>query len=176
MITETLNFESLISNYRAMLRAYALKFTQDEDDANDLMQDTLLKAYVYFANFKPGTNFKGWLFTIMKNTFINNYRKGSRKQEIIVTEEDISSTHLLMSATQNTAEASFIGKDISKALASLPPSLYSPFIRYFEGYKYHEIAEEDGLPVGTVKTRIHHARIHLRNYLKMYEELKGKIK
>lgn len=175
MITETLKFETLITEYRTILRAYAMKFTRDEDDANDLMQDTLLKAFAYFANFKPGTNFKGWLFTIMKNTFINNYRRNVRKHELIVTEEDISSNNLMVSATRNTAEAGFVGRDISKALATLPPPLYNPFMRYFEGYKYHEIAKEAGLPVGTVKTRIHHARVHLKKYLKTYEELKGKI-
>ncbi|MGF1924639.1 MAG: RNA polymerase sigma factor [Bacteroidia bacterium] len=175
MTTHTLNFESLIAEYEVMLRNYAIKCTRDEDDANDLIQDTLVKAYTYFANFKQGTNFRGWLLTIMKNTFINNYHKGNRKQAIIVTEEDISSNNLMLSSTRNSAEARFIGDDIYKALDTLPSTLYHPFMRYFEGYKYHEIAIESGLPVGTVKTRIHHARLLLKKYLKTYEELKGKI-
>jgi len=176
MTAETLNFDSLIVEYRPKLKAYAMNFTRDEDDADDLIQDTLLKAYTYFANFKPGTNFRGWLFTIMKNTFINNYRRNARSKTLITKEENISSNNLILSATRNNGELKFINQDICKALKTLPPHLYDPFIRYFEGYKYHEVAEEYGMPVGTVKTRIHHARIHLKKYLKVYEELKGTIK
>jgi RNA polymerase sigma factor (sigma-70 family) len=175
MTAETLNFDSLISEYRTKLKIYAMNFTHDEDDADDLIQDTLLKAYTYFANFKPGTNFRGWLFTIMKNTFINNYRRNTRSRAIIITEEDISANNLAHSATRNEGETKFINEDIAKALKTLPANLYEPFIMYFEGYKYHEIAEEFSMPVGTVKTRIHHARLHLKKYLRVYEELKGKI-
>jgi RNA polymerase sigma-70 factor (ECF subfamily) len=175
MITETLNFETLIVRHQNMLRSYALKYTNDDDDANDLIQDTLLKAYVYFSTYKPGTNFRGWLLTIMKNTYINNYHRNVMKQKMILTEEKISQNNLMLTATKNSANALFINEDIFKALNTLPPSLYYPFMRYFEGYKYHEIAKESGLPVGTVKTRIHHARLVLKKYLKTYAELNGKI-
>jgi RNA polymerase sigma-70 factor (ECF subfamily) len=175
MATETLNFDLLITEYRSKLKMYAMNFTRDEEDANDLIQDTLLKAYTYFANFKPGTNFRGWLFTIMKNTFINNYRRNTRSRALIITEENISSNNLAHSATRNNGELKFINEDISKALKTLPANLYEPFIMYFEGYKYHEIAEQFNMPVGTVKTRIHHARAHLKKYLKVYEELKGTV-
>ena len=175
MTNDTLNFDSLIVEYRQKIKAYAMNFTRDEDDANDLIQDTVLKAYSYFGNFKPGTNFRGWLFTIMKNTFINNYRKNTRSRALIITEEEISSINLMHSSTRNNGELKFINQDILRALKTLPSNLYNPFMKYFEGYKYHEIADEYGIPVGTVKTRIHHARLHLRKYLKVYEELKGKI-
>ncbi|SFH02110.1 RNA polymerase sigma factor [Pedobacter insulae] len=175
MVVETLNFDSLIIEYRSQLKTYAMNFTRDEDDADDLIQDTLLKAFTYFANFKPGTNFRGWLFTIMKNTFINNYRRSTRSRALIITEENISSNNLAHSASRNNGELKFINEDISKALKTLPTNLYDPFIRYFEGYKYHEIAEEFDMPVGTVKTRIHHARLQLKKYLKVYEELKGRV-
>lgn len=176
MTVEPLNFDSLVTAYRARLKSYAMNFTHDEEDANDLVQDTLIKAFSYFSNFKPGTNFRGWLFTIMKNTFINNYRRNSRSKALIVTEEDISSSNLAFSATRNNGELKFINEDISKALKTLPSHLFEPFMRHFEGFKYQEIAEELNMPVGTVKTRIHHARLHLKKYLKVYEDFKGKIK
>ncbi|RYE58698.1 MAG: RNA polymerase sigma factor, partial [Sphingobacteriales bacterium] len=129
----------------------------------------------YLLKYKPGTNFRGWLFTIMKNTFINNYRRNARSKAVVITEENISSTNLLHSSTRNNGELKFINEDIFKALKTLPSSLYDPFMKYFEGYKYHEIAKEFDMPVGTVKTRIHHARMHLKKYLKVYADLKGKI-
>ncbi|RZJ81251.1 MAG: sigma-70 family RNA polymerase sigma factor [Flavobacterium sp.] len=175
MTTESLNFDSMIIPYRAKLKAYAMGFTNDEENANDLMQDTLLKAFTYFAKFKPETNFRAWLFTIMRNTFINDYRRNARTQKVMSTTEEISSSQLLHSASKNQGEQKFINADIEKALSSLPANLYDPFMRYFEGYKYHEIAEEFDMPIGTVKTRIHYARMHLKKYLKVYEELKCKI-
>ena len=175
MATEIVNFDSMISPYRTKLKAYAMGFTNDEENANDLMQDTLLKAFTYFAKFKPETNFKAWLFTIMRNTFINDYRRNARTQKVMSTTEEITSSQLLHSASRNQGEQKFINGDIDKALSSLPSNLYEPFMRYFEGYKYHEIAEEYSMPIGTVKTRIHYARMHLKKYLKVYEELKCKI-
>lgn len=176
MNTPTLNFDSMVSPHQAKLKAYALGFTNDEENAADLLQDTLLKAYTYFSKFKPETNFRAWLFTIMKNTFINNYRRNARAQKVVSTEEEISSNQLMYSSARNNGELKFINDDIEKALKTLPENLYDPFMRYFEGYKYHEIAEEFGMPIGTVKTRIHYARLHLKKYLKVYEDLKCKIK
>ncbi|RZK41842.1 MAG: RNA polymerase sigma factor [Pedobacter sp.] len=175
MTAEPLNFDALIFEYRSKLKAHAIGFTHDENDAEDLIQDTLLKAYTYFGNFKPGTNFKGWLFTIMKNTFINNYRRNARVQKVVTVEEEISASQLMFNPSRNNGELKFINADIHKALKSLPSQLYQPFMMYFEGYKYQEIADEFKMPVGTVKTRIHHARIHLKKYLQVYEDFKGKI-
>jgi len=176
MTTDTLSFDSMVGPYHAKLKAYAMGFTNDEDNADDLLQDTLLKAFTYYGKFKPETNFRAWLFTIMKNTFINNYRRNARVQRVVSTEDEISSNQLMHSASRNNGELKFINDDISKALKTLPDNLYDPFMRYFEGYKYHEIAEEFNMPIGTVKTRIHYARMHLKKYLKVYEELKCKIK
>eukprot|EP01136_Pigoraptor_vietnamica_P004926 Opistho-1_new@35812 len=176
MTTDTLSFDSMVGPYHAKLKAYAMGFTNDEDNADDLLQDTLLKAFTYYGKFKPETNFRAWLFTIMKNTFINNYRRNARVQRVVSTEDEISSNQLMHSASRNNGELKFINDNISKALKTLPDNLYDPFMRYFEGYKYHEIAEEFNMPIGTVKTRIHYARMHLKKYLKVYEELKCKIK
>jgi len=146
-----------------------MKFTHDVEDANDLVQDTLIKAIRYHHLYKVGTNLQGWLYTIMKNTFINHCRAGARKNAIIQNTEAYTSEHLSKSATSNKGENTFLRKDIQTALSSLQPGYSLPFLRYFEGYKYHEIARELGIPIGTVKTRIHMARKKLKRSLKMYE-------
>ena len=163
-------FTTYASKHDNALRNFAMKFTRDLDDANDLMQDTMVKAIRYFDHFEEGTNMKGWLFTIMRNTFINNYRKGLKARDLVTQSEDVSSANLVFSATGNQAVNDFVMGDIKGALAKLPQQLSIPFVRYVEGYKYHEIAEEMNIPLGTVKTRIHEARKHLSKMLKMYKE------
>ena len=163
-----LQFNHQLYNYSGSLYSFALNFTKDVEDANDLVQDTMLKAVTYYSKFKEGTNLKGWLFTIMRNTFINNYRRMAKKTSLITQSEDISSVNLHYSASSNAAESKFVMADIEKALATLQPEYYVPFMKYFEGFKYHEIAEELNIPIGTVKTRIHVARGILKKYLKTY--------
>ncbi len=161
-------FSETISFHASSLRSHALNFTRDPEDANDLLQETLLKATRFVSKFEDGTNIKGWLFVIMKNTFINNYKKTLKTRDRTVQEEEITSANLYHSATTNGSEGSFAMQDINLALAMLPEKYSVPFIRYFEGYKYHEIADDMQLPLGTVKTYIHEARILLKKYLKQY--------
>lgn len=158
----------MLDQYMSPLKSFAYGFTRNVDDADDLYQDTVLKALQYFDRFNPGTNLKAWLFTIMRNTFINDYRRGRRKTAIITTKEDLASSEMLTSSTKNGAEGQFIQRDINKMLAKLPESYAVPFTRHFEGYKYHEIADELNIPIGTVKTRIHFARELLKKHLKPY--------
>lgn len=166
----TNQFNLLINEHTSALKAFALKFTNDLDDAQDLLQDTMMKAIRFYHKFDEGTNLKGWLFVIMKNTFINNYRKSVKSKTIITVEEEISSASLLHSSTNNGSESNFAISDIKGALAKLPAHLSTPFICYVEGYKYNEIADELNIPLGTVKTHIHEARKHLCRMLKMYKE------
>ncbi|TCK83592.1 RNA polymerase sigma factor [Albibacterium bauzanense] len=161
-------FESMVSKQAAALKVYALNFTRDEQDAEDLVQDTILKAITYHDKFQDGTNFKGWLYTIMKNTFINNYRKIVRTSGVVVKYEEISSSNLMYSSTVNRGENKFIMDDIKDALNKLSEEYYVPFIMYFEGYKYQEIADYLKIPIGTVKTRIRMARIMLKKHLRPY--------
>ncbi|MBE9599727.1 RNA polymerase sigma factor [Pedobacter sp. MC2016-24] len=163
-------FNLQLHDHSVSLQSFALNFTKDIEDANDLVQDTMLKAVTYYGKFKEGTNLKGWLFTIMKNTFINNYRRLVKTNALITKSEDISSANLHYSASENTSGSKFIIGDINKALSTLQPEYYVPFIKYFEGYKYHEIAEMLEIPIGTVKTRIHVARQILKKYLKTYSK------
>lgn len=167
---ENISLNHQICNHRSCLEAFAMKFTNDIEDANDLVQDTLIKAIRYHTLYKQGTNLKGWLYTIMKNTFINHYRRNSRKTALIDTTEDFTSYQLGTSAASNQGEQKFVMEDIHRALTNLQPEYSTPFLRYFEGYKYHEIAEELNIPIGTVKTRIHMARQVLKGQLKMYSD------
>ena len=168
MSMKTATFSSMVTAHANQLHAHALNFTRDSEDANDLVQDTLIKALRFKEGFQEGSNFKGWLFVIMRNTFINDYRKTARKNSVITTEEEISSAHLTGSASKNAAEHKFAMQDIQNALNALPEAYRIPFVRYVEGYKYHEIADELEIPLGTVKTHIHQARQELKKKLKIY--------
>jgi RNA polymerase sigma factor (sigma-70 family) len=164
----TMNFNSMLSDFRPSLLQSALKFTRNHEDANDLVQETLIKAIRYETKYEEGTNFRGWLFTIMRNTFINNYRSLARRTAVMVQNVDPWSYPVDESTSKNHGEAKFMMEDIEKAMSCLEPVHSVPFKRYFEGYKYHEIAEELDIPIGTVKTRIHIARKLLKASLKMY--------
>ncbi|SEA61560.1 RNA polymerase sigma factor [Pedobacter hartonius] len=161
-------FSSEINIHKPALQNFAFSFTKDNDDADDLIQETFLRAMRYANLYKDGTNLRGWLYTIMRNTFINNYRADTRRKKIIESTEELMSYQLVKSSTRNKAEGQFIGDDINKALDQLPPAYLVPFIKYFEGFKYHEIADELNIPIGTVKTRIFEARRLLKAKLKMY--------
>lgn len=164
-----IEFNTLVIRQADSLKTYARNFTRDQDDANDLVQDTLLKAVTYFKNFKEGTNLKGWLYTIMKNTFINNYRRVVKTNSFITKEEEITNANLVVSATKNRGENKFVMEDINYALSNLSEDYYIPFTMYFEGYKYHEISDHLNIPIGTVKTRIHVARKVMKKTLSAYK-------
>ena len=165
-----IEFNTLVMHQASSLRTYALHFTHDADDANDLVQDTLLKAVTYYNKLKDGTNLKGWLYTIMKNTFINNYRRFIKISSFVTKSDEIAPANLLYSSTKNQGESKFVMDDIKLALNSLSEEYSIPFMMYFEGFKYHEIAEQLEIPIGTVKTRIHVARKLLKKSLKPYAD------
>lgn len=159
----------MISPHVVALREFALRFTQDIDSANDLLQDTLLKAVNYYHRFEEGTNLRGWLYTIMRNTFINGFRRDTSRSEVLSQVEEISFSQLMISASVNAADGGFIMRDIQTALSMLPQMYYIPFLRYVEGYRYAEIAKELKWPIGTVKTRIYEARKSLKGMLAEYK-------
>ncbi|MGA9649160.1 RNA polymerase sigma factor [Pedobacter sp.] len=164
----TNEFAKKVNLHVGSLRSHALNFTKNLEDANDLLQDTLLKATRFAGNYQEGTNIKGWLFVIMKNTFINSYHKTVRHRANFVNEEDISDAHLFQTASRNEVITTLGLEEIHNALDRLPKQYSVPFVKYFEGYKYEEIARELNLPVGTVKTHIHQARVILKKKLKHY--------
>lgn len=163
-------FTITVAKHKYAMHNFALKFTKDIDDANDLMQDTLVKAVKHFSQFEENSDLKNWLFTVMKNTFINSYHKNARTSGIITQAETVTYSHLSYSAISNRAEGNFVMGDIKGALATMAELYSVPFLRYVEGYKYNEIADELNIPIGTVKTRIHEARRQLSNKLNIYKE------
>ncbi len=153
-----LEFDRLLLMNSDFLKPFAITLTRDSESAKDLVQETMYRAVANREKYNFGTNIKAWLYTIMRNIFINNYRK-KVKQPIIA---DPSTSEFLINQNQglsrNVAESSLKAKEIEAQINSLPSIFKNPFILYFEGYKYHEIAEMLEEPLGTVKSRIHFAR------------------
>jgi len=164
-----LEFSFAITQSTKALKPFALRLTRDSDDAADLLQDTVLKAFIHKDKFSEGTNLKAWMYTIMKNTFITNYQKLVKRNTFIDTTENLHFINSTQFSTRNDGEQKFAMEDIQKALARLESAFREPFMMYFHGYKYHEIAEKLLVPIGTVKNRIHLARKELKDVLKMYQ-------
>lgn len=145
---------------------YAHKFTGDQTDAQDLLQNTLVKVLRYHKSYVNGTNLLGWIYTIMRNTFINDCRKKTLEinYKKVIGEGGAS----YLNSTKNRIEGQLIHEDIHTVMESIPEMYYKPFMMYFEGYKYYEIAEFLEVPEGTVKTRIHTARKLLKKKLGSY--------
>lgn len=163
-----LEFSYQVGNFSKFLKPFALRLTRDGDDANDLVQDTLVKAYTNREKYMDGTNLKAWLFTIMKNTFITQYQRMVRRNTFIDTTENLHFINSSETVQINAAESTFMREDINLALSHTEEMYRIPFLMYFEGFKYHEIADELNLPIGTVKNRIHIARKSLKHHLQMY--------
>ncbi len=168
MIATINNFQSDIIALTATMRPFAYSLTKDIDDAKDLVQETVFKALKYKDKFHEGTNIKAWLYTIMRNIFINDYRKKVKQNTVT----DNSENQFLINSSPVTAwndgERKMIMKDINKAIDNLQNEIRIPFSMHYEGFKYHEIAEELALPLGTVKSRIFIARKALQSQLQMY--------
>lgn len=154
----TSEFGLLLDKQNGFLRQLALKLTKHFDDAEDLIQDTYYKALKNKDKYTPGTNLKGWLYTIMKNTFINNYRK-SKLQNTFVDETD--NKYFIDQGMNNRVEFADAEVDqeyIMKQIDSIEKNYVEAFMMHFNGYKYEEIAEILAIPLGTVKSRIFLAR------------------
>jgi RNA polymerase sigma factor (sigma-70 family) len=163
-----LEFNYTLKEMSGSLKPFALKLTRDMEDANDLIQETMLKAFKNREKFAPGTNIKAWLYTIMKNTFITNYQRMVRRNTFIDTTDNLHYINSSGSSVQNDADSSFTMEDIEQALNNVDDVYKSPFMMYFRGFKYHEIADKLQIPIGTVKNRIHIARKELKAKLTPY--------
>ena len=163
-----LEFGYTIDRLSGSLKPFAMRLTRDIEDANDLMQETVLKAFSNREKYTEGTNLKAWMFTIMKNTFITNYQRMIRKNTFIDSTENMHYINSSTSAIENSAFEKFAMKDINKAIEKLDDAYKVPFLMHFKGFKYHEIADKLDIPIGTVKNRIHIARKELKYKLKNY--------
>lgn len=164
------DFGQQLSQSYKVLRPFAARLTRDADDANDLIQETVLKALVNRDKFKEGTNLKAWLYTIMKNTFISNYQRLARRKTFIDTTDELHFLNASEGVALNQAIGSLAMKDFQQAIGGLEENHRKPFLMYFVGYKYQEISEKLRIPIGTVKNRIHLARKELKNCLSDYEK------
>ena len=163
------NFKDKIVGLQGNLLNFAYQLTTDREQAEDLLQDTTLKALSNEDKYVDNVNFKGWIFTIMRNIFINNYRQSVRKATVIDQTEDLFHLNISQDSGIDTPEGSYAVKEISTALNEFPEEYRIPFNLYVAGYKYHEIAQQMNLPLGTIKSRIFFARKRLRDQLKDYK-------
>lgn len=161
-------FSAHLDDVSLALKPFALKLTKDTEAANDLLQETMLKAYTNREKFAQGTNLKAWLYTIMKNTFITNYQRMVRRNTFIDTTDNLHYINSSNNTIYNLAFSSFAIDDIEDAIDDLDDVYRTPFMMHFRGFKYHEIAERLQIPIGTVKNRIHIARKELKDKLKVY--------
>jgi RNA polymerase sigma-70 factor (ECF subfamily) len=136
--------------------------------AKDLLQETMYRALINKEKYNVGTNIKAWLYTIMRNIFINNYRRKSKQNTIFDNTPNDFLLDYNQSAVANEAESNIRIKYINAAIHNLPGIFKQPFMLYFEGYKYHEIADMLQEPLGTIKSRIHFARKLLKTQINKY--------
>lgn len=164
----THDFAALLITNSDFLKPFAITLTRDTESAQDLLQDTMFRALSNREKYNVGTNIKAWLYTIMRNIFINNYRKKAKQQVVF----DTTPHEVLINQKQviggNVAESNMALKELWSSVHSLPGLFRKPFLLYFEGYKYHEIAQALNEPLGTIKSRIHFARKLLKEQITRY--------
>ena len=161
-------FDNMLVSNTEFLKSFAFTLTRDSESAKDLMQETMYRALANKEKYNLGTNIKAWMYTIMRNTFINDYRRRIRQNTIF----DDSLNGFLLDYNQvsviNSAEINLKLKDLQLSIYKLPDIFKVPFVMHYEGYKYNEIAEVLGEPLGTIKSRIHFARKLLKKQLTGY--------
>ena len=156
----TYEFNSSLLKNKNVFRSYAYKLTRNVQDAEDLFQDTYLRAFNYKERFSNSTNFKAWVCTIMRNIFINAYRRSIRKIDLINNSLEGEPFYESTAVTEidNLTER----EELKKAIEKLKEDYKFCFQKFFEGYKYKEIAEELNTPIGNIKSNIHFARKKLK--------------
>lgn len=153
-------FNALVLNNSDGLKPFAITLTRDFEMAQDLCQETLYKAFAHRDKYQPGTNIKAWLYTIMRNIFINDYRRAERKKLVVDAVRYAAQQQSYEGADKNIRL-----KEIYTALHQLPGIFKDASLLYLQGFKYNEIAEALGEPLGTIKSRIHFARKMLKKQI-----------
>jgi RNA polymerase sigma-70 factor (ECF subfamily) len=149
----------MVLNHSESLKPFAISLTRDHEEAKDLCQQTLYKAFAYREKYEQGTNIKAWLFTIMRNIFINDYRRNARKKIVLDTVKYSKTLYA------NSSEINLRLREIETAIHRLPSIFKTACLLYLQGYKYHEIALTLNEPLGTIKSRIHFAKKVLQKQL-----------
>lgn len=168
----TIEFNGQFNNMTSSLNAFAYNLTKNHEDAKDLYQETAFRAMINRDKFTPGTNFKAWLFTIMKNIFINNYRKKIKSATIVDTTDNLFYLNSGSNALENDGIRNMFMTELQTMINKLDESLRIPFEMHYDGFKYQEIADELDLPLGTVKSRIFFARKEMKEQMKvMYGDM-----
>ncbi|MFT4849995.1 MAG: RNA polymerase sigma-70 factor (ECF subfamily) [Sediminicola sp.] len=162
------DFNAMITNHQDFLYQLAMKLTKSNEDSNDLMQETLFKAIKNRDKFQEGTNIKGWLYTIMKNTFINAYRKKKNQNTFVDETENKYFLNIRESEKSVNTDSIVDHKYMMEQINSIDKTYLETFMMYYNGYKYEEISEILGIPLGTVKSRIFLARRKMMDKLKDY--------
>ena len=161
-----IEFNHKLTSLKDNLHYFAMTLTSNSEEAKDLVQDTFVKALTNRDKFEDNTNLKAWTFTIMKNTFINNYRRSIRTNAIIDTTDDLYFLNLTKESGIPSPESQISLKDIRKRVDRLDDDQRIPFEMHTQGYKYKEIAEKLQISIGTVKSRIFRGRMLLRELLR----------
>jgi RNA polymerase sigma-70 factor, ECF subfamily len=160
-----IDFQAQFDQMSTLLHAFAFNLTKNGEDAKDLYQETAFRAMTNMDKFRPGTNFKAWLFTIMKNIFINNYRKRVKANTIMDSTDNMYYLNSGAVTISNSADSSIMMNELVTMVEKLDNSIRIPFLMHYQGYKYQEIADFLDLPLGTVKSRIFFARKELKELI-----------
>jgi len=164
----TIEFNQMLLSNTDFLKPFAFTLTRDNETAKDLLQETMFRALSNREKYHVGTNIKAWLYTIMRNIFINNYRRRAKQNTIFDSTPNEFFLNYQQGAVSNSAQTSLQMKEIQGAVHQLPEIFKHPFTLYFEGFKYQEIAHILNEPLGTIKSRIHFARKLLKEQISRY--------
>ncbi|HRW63650.1 MAG TPA: RNA polymerase sigma factor [Bacteroidales bacterium] len=165
----TFEFNHQLISLEPKLTRFAMSLTSDKTEAQDLLQETYLKALTHRDKFVGYTNLKAWAFTIMKNTFINNYRKAKKENTHNDTTNNLFFLNMSKEVSEARPDSEFSTYEITKQIESLSDEFKVPFKMFLSGYKYKEIADELDLKIGTVKSRIFFTRKKLMENLKDFQ-------
>jgi RNA polymerase sigma-70 factor (ECF subfamily) len=171
-------FEGIALQYMDSAYSIALGMTRDATEAEDLVQDTYLRAYRFFDTFESGTNFRAWLITILRNTYINRYRRESKTPQMVdISEIQMSGEVAAESTPENDIFSGLLDDDVTDAMNSLPADFHTTVVLSdLEGLSYKEIAEILDIPIGTVMSRLYRGRKLLRDRLSEYARKRGYVR
>lgn len=166
---DKIQFQQRLLGLQEHMMSFAIKLTANRDDALDLIQDTTLKVLDNQEKFVDNVNFAGWVMTVMRNIFINNYHKIVRVQTMVDQNADLYNLNIINDSISGSPDKVYQMQEITKAIAELNDDIKIPFTLFLNGYKYHEITQKLNIPLGTIKSRIFFARKELQNKLKDFQ-------